>query len=101
MNADKASTGSSSTLTRSFLTIALVEGALLGTAVILLALDVIPFSVFLVVIAVCVAGTGIAFLRVIRGAQRTASSDAGSDAGTGANSASPDSTIDRSNPFTR
>jgi hypothetical protein len=97
MSENQPSTAPQSALSRNFLTIALVEGAVLVTAVLLLAFDVIPFGVFLGVIAVCVAGSGIAILRAVRQHQQRLSApeeDTGPSAG-------PGSTIDPANPFTR
>lgn len=100
MDAKSTPTGPQSALTRAFIMIALVEGAVLVAAVLLFTLDVIPFGIFAAIIAVCVAGSGIAILRSVR--KQQARDDApGTAPGTASGTASaPESTIDRSNPFT-
>lgn len=102
MDAKSTPTGPQSALTRAFIMIALVEGAVLVAAVLLFTLDVIPFGIFAAIIAVCVAGSGIAILRAVRQQQARGPNDASGGApGTASGTASaPESTIDRSNPFT-
>ncbi|WP_344007885.1 hypothetical protein, partial [Isoptericola halotolerans] len=68
-----------------------------------LSLDVIPFGIFIGVVGLCVAGTGIAILSVVRRGQERARANGagtGSTASKDAGSTGPGSTIDRSNPFT-
>lgn len=101
MSTSKPTPAAQSALTRTFLKIALVEGAVLVTAVVLLALDVIPFGVFLGVIAVCVAGSGIAILRAVRQHQQRLSAAAESSASDPGAGTASGSTIDPANPFTR
>lgn len=101
MSVNKPSPAAPTALTRSFLTIALVEGAVLVAAVVLLTLEVIPFGVFLGVIAVCVAGSGIAILRAVRRHQQRISATAEGDGQDGGTSTGSGSTIDPANPFTR
>ena len=95
MNTNQTPAGKA--MARSFLKIAMVEGAVLVSAVVLLSLDVIPFGVFIAVVAVCVAASGIAILRV---SQRHRPKPDGGTAEPAA-SAGPGSTIDPANPFTR
>ncbi|WP_277212225.1 hypothetical protein [Isoptericola croceus] len=96
MSVEKPSPARQPALTKSFLKIAVVEGAVLVAAVLLFVQDVIPFGLFIGVMAACVAGSGIAILRTVRQEQARLRAEAEAE-GSGTTSGS---TIDPANPFT-
>jgi hypothetical protein len=84
------------TLATGFVTVALVEGAVLVTGVVLLVLDVIPFGIFLAIVVVCMVGAAAAILAVVRRVHRQSG---GASPGGTVERPSSDSTIDPDRPF--